>query len=240
MADGRMSGPEARACASCPLGGECLSGVRLFAGVPEASRRELEARAVRSSHPQGDVLVRRGDPIESVLVVRSGRIKTFRLDQDGGEVVLDVLHEGQAIWHGIFLDDATYHYSVGCLTPVELCRIRRADFEQLLDRHPELLRGLLRTVSAELDDAEEKLVTVSIRDPRRRLAWFLVRRDERCVGREIHLKLDDIAGSVGLRPETVSRVITEFERRGLVKRTGRGRLMVTDPDGLRAYAGPVE
>lgn len=224
-------------CKQCIHKGDCLAGVRLFSGFSEEERRQFAAGAVHSSYPQGSLLVRRGDPIDSILIVRSGRIKTLRIDQDGEEVVLDVLHDGQAIWHGIFLDDAVYHYSVVCLTTVELCRIRRTDFEALLSKHPELLPGLLRIVSAELDDAEEKLVAISIRDPRRRLAEFLLRRDERCLGGEIHLKLNDIASSIGLRPETVSRIISEFEKQGLLRRTGRGRLELLDREGLRALAG---
>jgi DNA-binding IclR family transcriptional regulator len=60
----------------------------------------------------------------------------------------------------------------------------------------------------------------------------LLHRDERCINREINLKLEDIAASVGLRPETVSRILSAFEREELVKRLGRGRLKVIDRPGL--------
>ena len=73
---------------------------------------------------------------------------------------------------------------------------------------------------------------LSRRDPRRRLAEYLLTRDRSCTGPEIHLKLDDIASSVGLRPETVSRNIARFDREGLVRRMGRGRLLVLDREGL--------
>lgn len=73
---------------------------------------------------------------------------------------------------------------------------------------------------------------LSIRDPRRRLAEYLLIRDSSCAGPEIHLRLEDIANSVGLRSETVSRNIARFAREGLVERTGRGRLLVLDREGL--------
>lgn len=77
---------------------------------------------------------------------------------------------------------------------------------------------------------------LSIRDPRRRLAEYLLIRDGSCAGPEIHLRLEDIANSIGLRPETVSRHIARFDREGLVKRTGRGRLLVLDREGLRSVS----
>lgn len=214
-----------------------MDNIRLFKNLPTSAKRELLARARHSTHEQGSILVYEGDPIESIIVVRSGRIKTFRSSMSGEQYVLDVLHEGQALWHGMFLEDHTYRYSVSCLTKVELCRIHRIDFEALLASHPDVALGLIRMVCTDLDEAEEKIMMLSIRDPRERLAEYLLIRDRTCTGPEIRLKLDDIASSVGLRPETVSRNIARFVREGLVRRVGRGRLLVIDHEGLRAVSG---
>lgn len=210
----------------------CMDKIRLFAGLPASAKEELAERATHEEWPKGAILVHEGDPIESVLIVRKGRIKTFRSNAEGEETVLDILHDGQAIWHGMFLEDHIYHYSVGCLTKVELRRIQRTDFEALLAAHPDVAMSLIQMLGTELDDAEEQIMMLGIRDPRRRLAEYLLHRDERCINREINLKLEDIAASVGLRPETVSRILSAFEREELVKRLGRGRLKVIDRPGL--------
>ena len=214
-------------------GSNCVSHIRLFSSLPTTAKEELLSHAVQSTHRGGTTLVRKGDPIESILIVRKGKIKTFRIDADGEEYVLDVLHDGQALWHGMFLEDHSYHYSVACLTQVSLCSIRRTDFEDMLARHPDAAMSLIRILSTELDDAEEKLMMLGIRDPKRRLAEYLLHRDERCLGGEIDLKLEDIARSINLRPETVSRNFSAFEREGLVTRLGRGRIKVCDHQGLR-------
>ena len=219
-------------CAFSRAGSSCMDNIRLFAGLPPSAKRELLARARHTAHACGDIIVHEGDPIESIIVVRTGRIKTYRSTSDGEQHVLDVLHDGQALWHGLFLDNRTYGYSVSCLTPVRLCLIHRADVEQMLANHPDVAMGLIRMVCTELDRAEERIMMLSIRDPRRRLAEYLLVRDRSCTGPEIHLKLDDIASSVGLRPETVSRNIARFDREGLVRRMGRGRLLVLDREGL--------
>ena len=58
-------------------------------------------------------------------------------------------------------------------------------------------------------------------------------RDVRCVGPEIKLKLEDIAASIGLRPETVSRAMSQFVKAGLIRRLGQGKIMVIDRSGLK-------
>ena len=230
--DRRVCAGAGHDCAFSRAGSSCMDNIRLFADLPSPAKRELLARARHTTHESGAIIAHEGDPIESIIVVRSGRIKTYRSTSDGEQYVLDVLHDGQALWHGLFLDNHTYGYSVSCLTPVRLCRIHRADVEQMLANHPDVAMGLIRMVCTELDRAEERIMMLSIRDPRRRLAEYLLVRDRSCTGPEIHLKLEDIASSVGLRPETVSRNIARFDRERLVKRTGRGRLLVLDREGL--------
>lgn len=230
--DRRVCAGAGHDCAFSRAGSSCMDNIRLFADLPSPAKHELLARARHTTHESGAIIAHEGDPIESIIVVRSGRIKTYHSTSDGEQYVLDVLHDGQALWHGLFLDNHTYGYSVSCLTPVRLCRIHRADVEQMLANHPDVAMGLIRMVCTELDRAEERIMMLSIRDPRRRLAEYLLVRDRSCTGPEIHLKLEDIASSVGLRPETVSRNIARFDREGLVKRTGRGRLLVLDREGL--------
>lgn len=230
----RVCAPSGHTCAYAKAGSSCMDNISLFAELPVDAKQELLAKSRRTSHRAGSIIVNEGDPIESVIIVRKGRIKTFRTSATGKEYVLEVLHDGQALWHGLFLDDHVYHYSVECLSKVELCRIHRADFETMLANHPAEALSIIRMLCTELDKAEERIMMLGIKSPRKRLAEYLLIRDQQCAGPEIKLKLEDIANSVGLRTETVSRNIAQFAREGLLERTGRGRLRIIDHEGLRS------
>lgn len=216
--------------------GDYLYGLDVFRELPDDARLELERHATVATYGKGDVLARPGDEIRSVLVVLHGKVKTFRTDAAGEEYLLDVLHDGEAIWHAIFRDDHVYHCCVAALSRVTVCLVPRETFLELLGEHPTMAMGLILTIGEKLVEAEDRIMTLGIRDPRRRLAGYLLERDRRCIGPGINLRLDDIASSVGLRPETVSRTISAFEREGLVARTGRGKLQVRDAEGLQAVA----
>jgi CRP/FNR family transcriptional regulator len=66
-----------------------------------------------------------------------------------------------------------------------------------------------------------------------RLAGFLMYRVDRSPTDDIVLKLDDIAASVSLRMETVSRKLRELEKMGLIERRGHAKIKVIDRDALR-------
>ena len=74
---------------------------------------------------------------------------------------------------------------------------------------------------------------LSTKDPKARLAAFLLYREKRDKEEIIELKLGDIAASLSMRPETVSRKIRELERENLIAKTGQSSIKLLDFQGLR-------
>lgn len=223
----------------CPFhGGKtlCTSQIRIFKALPQKEQEILVDSAVHARYEKGFAMIEEDSPVKDIIVIRRGRVKICRFDAAGEEYILDILHDGQAIWHDLFLQDPVYHYSAVCLTDVTVCRISRQKFMDIIKANPETALSLIRMLSTELKDAKDKVMLLSIRSPEIRLAGFLLDRDMTCVNGKIHMKLDDIAASIGLRPETVSRNISRLEKKGLVRRLGQGVLQVTDrPALLKLY-----
>lgn len=220
----------------CPFshdGKYCISNIRLFKQLPLEVQKNLVMNSVQRSYARDSVIVSAGDEIENILIIKKGMAKIRTLDMDGDEHISDILHDGQAIWHGMFLEDHVYHYDVVCTTDVELCSISRQTFTDVIAKHPDIAMYLIEMLSTELQDADDKVYLLSIREPYYRLAGFLLNRDERCITGNIHLKLDEIAGSIALRPETVSRNLAKMEKDKLIERQGKGKIRVIDKARLK-------
>ena len=78
--------------------------------------------------------------------------------------------------------------------------------------------GLL---SRKLHNANERNLLLTVTDPGARIAGFLLYRSKRSASDTVTLRLGEIAASIHLRPETVSRRLKELERQGLIKRIGQ-------------------
>lgn len=206
----------------------CTSEIRLFKPLPKDVQEDLVNHSDHIQYPKGKIIAQEGDKIDSVLIIRHGRIKTCRYDASGEEYIMDVLHEGQAIWHDMFLNDYTYHYNIVTLSTTMVCKIKRTDFMHLLTKYPNATMSLIAMLSTELQEAKEKAQLLSVRQPLIRLAGFLISKDTTCTNHVIRMKLDDIAASIGLRAETVSRCISKLEEQQLITRLGQGKLKVTN------------
>ena len=206
----------------------CTSEIRLFKSLPKDVQEDLVNHSDHIQYPKGKIIAQEGDKIDSVLIIRHGRIKTCRYDASGEEYIMDVLHEGQAIWHDMFLNDYTYHYNIVTLSTTMVCKIKRTDFMHLLTKYPNATMSLITMLSTELQEAKEKAQLLSVRQPLIRLAGFLISKDTTCTNHVIRMKLDDIAASIGLRAETVSRCISKLEEQQLITRLGQGKLKVTN------------
>lgn len=213
----------------------CMDKIRLFRGLPEKSREKLMAGVLHRSYEAGHVLIEEEEKVRFIVVIRKGRVKICRSDAGGEEHILDILHDGQAIWHDLFLKEPVYHYSAVCLTDVDACLFSREEFMRIITGEPEMALGLIAMLSTELTEEKEKVMLLSIRDPDTRLAGFLLDRDEKCLNGHISMKLSDIAASISLRQETVSRSLTRLQKAGYLERTGRGELKVTDRQGLLSF-----
>lgn len=220
-------------CANCKNGILCTKMIPLFSSLPNDVKKNLTEHSIRTTRAKGSILFQVGEKVDSVFIIRKGRIKLCKYDADGNEYILDIIHDGDAIWENLFLENAVSPYSAVCLSKVELCEIRKSEFIQIIANRPSIAVNLISLLSIRLKDSNEKALLLSIRDPKVRLAGFLLDRDIRCVGPEIKLKLDDIAASIGLRPETVSRNLSKFEKDHLIKRLGQGKIMVTDRSELK-------
>src|SRR5438046_5809299 len=88
----------------------------------------------------GDVIVKQGDPADSFYVLTTGRARALKIRADGEEIPLGVLKPGDAFGEAALAEGGTRSATVRCSTAVDVLRIDRTDFLELVRRVPELKR----------------------------------------------------------------------------------------------------
>lgn len=224
-------------CQGCGM--SCLEKIEFLSGLTDNTALALMAEAERRSARQGETLFRESEPVQAVYLIHSGSVKLMRWDGEGREQIVGIFGRGEIIWESIFLDGSLYPYTAVCVTDVDLCRIRRETLQKAVAK-TEVACGVIELLSRKLHDANERNRLLATVDPESRLAGFLLYRSSHEASDTVNLRLDDIAGSICLRPETVSRKIRALEDQGLITKVGQSRIRILDRVRLmEKYEGTV-
>lgn len=217
-------------CENCQA--DCVDHVEFLAELPQKQKQELLDGALHRDYRKGQFLFHEDEEVDSLYVIRKGSVKLSTWDSEGREQIVGIFTDNDVIWEGMFLEESRYPYSAVCLKASHICRIRREDFECVVSDRAVALK-VIGMLSRKLHDANARNLLLSTSDPKSRIAGFLLYRREHTTEPVLTLRLDEIAASLALRPETVSRKIRELVRDGLIKKRGQSSFEILDTESLR-------
>jgi CRP/FNR family transcriptional regulator, anaerobic regulatory protein len=175
----------------------------------------------------GTAIHRAGDIFRSVYVFKSGAAKRLTIQEDGREQILGFPMSGELI--GIEAIDSRKHTTT--VVALDLCAIVEIPFEaleRLASSDASVAHFLLRTLSSALREEHGWLATLGLLNADERLAVFLLDLSERFASRGfstrrfvLRMTRAEIGSFLGLTLETVSRVLSRFQKRGLLRVTRR-------------------
>ncbi|AYZ65079.1 fumarate/nitrate reduction transcriptional regulator Fnr [Burkholderia multivorans] len=220
-------------CSSCALRNVCMPNDL----TPDDFAR-LDAMICTTRHvKRGDSLYRAGDLFQSIYAVRTGSFKTVMVHRDGDEQVtgfqivgeslgLDGVHSGHHNGDAIALEDST------------VCIIPFGQLEQLCRENRTMQHHVYRMMSGEIVRESGLMLLLGTMSAEQRVAAFLLNLSARFKARgyssaEFILRMtrDEIGGYLGMKLETVSRMLSKFQRRGVVAAHGK-QIRIVDPDSL--------
>jgi CRP/FNR family transcriptional regulator len=187
--------------------------------------------------PRGESLFRAGASQSAFYAVRAGFLKSV-VHSAGRPHIVGFLMPGDVAG----LDGWASHVHASdaiALADCEVCEISTYRAEIICDFQPRIAHHLRGLVAHELARSQEHAAALSCLSVRGRLARFLMdlgmRWQERGYSaREFLLPMSrrDIAQHLALSPETVSRLLAEFQSRGWI-RHGLRSMEILDEEALR-------
>ena len=215
-----------------------LRRVPLFSHLSDQELADLTAVTRDRKYPKNSVIVFEDDPGDALYVVESGQVKVVLIGEDGREVILSVLTEGDFFGEMALIDDEPRSAHVIAMKPSNLLVLRREDFERRLQENPRIALGLLRALSQRLRRADEKIGSLVLLDVSGRVAQLLLQLADQSDGRRITQRLTHhtIAQMIGSSRETVSRTMRSLVDGGVIE-VSRRSITILDRATLESAAG---
>jgi CRP/FNR family transcriptional regulator, cyclic AMP receptor protein len=194
-----------------------------FTDLPDASVEQATAQAVTRNHPANQIILLENDWGSSVYFILEGWVKIRTYNLDGKEVTLNILGKGEIFGEMASLDEAPRSTDVMTLVPTVIANIPAQDFMQLLEAETQAGIRLAQLMARRLRQVNRRL-RLRESDSTSRVADVLlfladgqgVRGDQ---GIEIpNLPHRELSSLSGLARETVTRVLSKLEKKGLIQR----------------------
>jgi CRP/FNR family transcriptional regulator, nitrogen oxide reductase regulator len=212
-----------------------LERIPLFAGVAPAVVEHLADVATAHDYERGEHLWRAGDAPLALMIVRSGLVKLTRPAPHGRTAICGLFGVANALGELALIKGIPFPTStVAATNKVTVVSIPRADALEALRNNATLSLNLLSTLETRLSLLHDKIDVLSAGSVEARLATLLLKLyeqfgddfDDRTSRIPVPLSRQELADLVSTSFETAIRVVSRWERAGVVS---------TDSDGFTLH-----
>lgn len=212
-----------------------LANTQLWRGLPDEQLDAIATIAIAKSYHKGEVIFVEGEEGSGFFVVKSGRVKVFKLSAEGKEQILEFFGAGEHFAEVPAFDGECFPASATAIEKTELLFFERTTFLALLAQQPKIAINMLAVFARHLRRFARLIEDLSLKEVPGRLAAYLLYLSERSEHPN-HVELDitktQLASLLGTISETLSRVFAKLSQEGLISIQG-SRIRLLNPEGLK-------
>ncbi|HRN36710.1 MAG TPA: response regulator [Flavobacteriales bacterium] len=187
-----------------------------------------------------DVLFHEGDELRQIPFLVAGKVRTFKVNNEGKEFVTGLHVPGDFIGYLGLLEGGHATETAEALEETEVALVPREDLLRLLYRDRDVSMRFIRMLSQEMGEKQERLLQLAYASVRQRVAQALLQLHDRFSADHsedlgVRISRDDLAAIVGTATESLIRCLTDLKDEGLISTQGRD-IRITDHRRLQKLA----
>lgn len=199
--------------------GEKINFLKEFPLFCELTAEEVENIA-RGTHelnfPAGEVLIEQDSEGGTTFFILEGGVKVYRLDENGDMITLAVLGPKDVIGEMSLIDNEPRSANVETIKDTKVMGLDKSGFTRILNTHPNIAMGLLRTLSARVRATNEKLEDILSKDLTERTQKTLKTLVKYFPNNEITLSQEELADIIGATRARVTEALNELQKEGKI------------------------
>lgn len=217
----------------------CMTEVDIFADLDAAEMDALAASAPSKQFSAGSLIYSPHQPIETLFILKGGRVRIFRVSPDGRALTTAIISPGTIFGEMVVIGQQMHDSFAEALDDVAVCVMSRVDVQRMLLGNAKIAARISETLGRRLAQVEQRLSDAIFKSVPERIAGTLLvmaRNRPLARGAQVHLTHEQLAALAGTSRETTTKVLGEFADQGAIT-LARGRITVLDTDALERLAG---
>lgn len=223
-----------------------LKGNTLLGGLPDATLDEIIRKGHRRKFAKGDIIYRRGEPGDSLMVILSGRVKIANLNAGMREVVLCFQGAGDVVGEMAVLyskqrtaDTVALEHTEGFVIPGPDLLTALAANPQAMIEMGQMLCEKLRAASAIIEDSTLAMQGRAAKGLLRLAHQHGRRMHDGSIHIDLMLTQDDLGKYLALSRANVSRQLRHLKDANVI-RIEAAHVVITNEQGLAELAEPPQ
>lgn len=223
--------------------GEFLGRVSLFRDLAPRERQDIQGLFHEQRLERDQFIFLEGDAAEFVYIVFEGKVKIVKQAPSGREMILEVFAPGD-VFGGATLLLPRHPATAVSMEPGVLLCLPRLDYHALLKRFPPMAFQIIELLRQRLGEAHQVIRGLAAERVETRVARLLFKLADKTGvpgdgGTRLGLQLtrQDIADMVGCTLETAIRILSCWQKEGLIK-TQEGVITILNRQELGRLLGP--
>lgn len=169
--------------------------------------------------------------------VVKGKVKTFKMNDDGKELITGIYTEGDFLGYTALIEETMYLDNAEAMDDLELMLIPKTDFSSLLNTDGYVAKKFIKLLSKNLLDREEQLINLAYSSLRKRVANGLLLVYDKFKKTpadkpRLEMSREDLAQVVGTATESLIRTLSDFKSEKLID-IREGKIFILDETKLK-------
>ncbi|RFC69387.1 MULTISPECIES: Crp/Fnr family transcriptional regulator [Mesorhizobium] len=219
-----------------------IAGLPAFQGLDDSSLDAILQSASSLRVTKDQAIFDQDSDAHSFFVLLDGRVQVVKSTPDGQQVVVRYIVPGELLGIAQALGRTTYPASAIAVVDCVVLAWPGKLWPEFATAYPSFGMNTYRTVGSRLSDIQAQVVEMATEQVEQRVAHCLLRLIKQSgkqtndgITIDFPISRQDIAEMTGTTLHTVSRLLTGWEEKGLVK-SGRQQVTVVEPSRLSVLA----
>lgn len=196
----------------------CVSKVPIFSHLELDELEEVFTKINHLKMNKNEYLYMAGESVRSLFVIHKGKVRIYRLNDNGEEQLIRVLtHSDFTGELSLFSQDDMSESYAEVMEDAEVCKINREDIYSLMQKYPNISIKIIESFATRLNDSESLTTNISLLNSKDRLIEYIKTHAE---NDKLILEMTkkNLASYLSMQPETLTRTFKKLENEGIIRK----------------------
>jgi CRP-like cAMP-binding protein len=202
----------------------------------EQELRNLTNNREKRKYKKKSEIFREGDFPLYLFYIEKGKIKTYKTNEDGKELIINLHNEGDFFGYVNLMRGDSYMESAAAIEDCEITLIPKSEFFKLIHQNRQVSQKFIKMLSDNIKENEDQLLKLAYNSVRKRVSECLIKFFEQSEDTKpangLKISREDLSNMAGTSIETAIRTLSDFKDEKLIE-ISSGKIKILNLEKLR-------